>query len=111
MKNLAYLKNLAQKKRLYPVWFLVDCAVFFGGAAAFFRTYVDWKSVPLVILSSILLTAGFSFGLLLAADAGEKSLSDRAKLLTFLIGIAVTQAGLWTVLTLWRSTVNWLPTS
>ena len=94
------MKNMAQKKRLYPVWFLAAAAVFFGGAAAFFRTFVDWKSIPLVILSSILLTAGFSFGLLLAVDAGEKEHSDKAKLLTFLIGIAVTQAGLWTVLTL-----------
>ena len=94
------MKNLAQKKRLYPVWFLAACAAFFGGAAAFFRTFVDWKHIPLVILSSVLLTAAFSFGFLLAFDAGGKEHTDKTKLLTFLIGTAVSEAVLWTVLTL-----------
>ena len=93
------MKDLAQKKRLYPVWFLITAAVFFGGAAAFFRTFVDWKNIPLVILSSILLTSAFAFGLLLAADAGEKEHSDKAKLIIFLAANAVSQAVLWTVLT------------
>ena len=94
------MKKLFQNKRTYPLWFLVACAVYFGGAAAFFRTFIDWKSIPLVILSAILMVAGFSFGLLLAVTAGEKALSDRAVLLTFLITNAVTHIGLWTVLTL-----------
>lgn len=93
------MKELAQKKRLYPVWFLIAAGAFFGGAAAFFRTFVDWKSIPLVIVSSILFTSGFAFGLLLAADAGEKEHSDKAKLITFLASVAVSQIVLWTVLT------------
>ena len=94
------MKDLAQKKRLYPVWFLAASLAYFGGAAAFFRTFVDWKYIPLVILSAILLTSGFAFGLLLAVDAGEKEHSDRAKLIIFLAADVVTQAVLWTVLTL-----------
>ena len=92
------MKNLALKKRLYPIWFLAACAVYFGGAAAFFRTYLDWKHIPLVVLSAILMVAGFSGGLLLAVTAGEKELSDRAKLLVFLITNVLTHAGLWTLL-------------
>ena len=93
------MENLAKMKRLYVVWFLVAGAAYFGGAAAFFRTFIDWKSIPLVILSSILMIAGFSFGLLLAVTAGENEVSGRAKLLTFLLGNAVSHAALWTVLT------------
>ena len=94
------MKNLLQKKRIYPLWLLAACAVYFGGAAAFFRTFIDWKSIPLVIVSSILMIAGFSFGLLLAVTAGEKEFSDRALLLIFLITNAVSHVLLWTVLTL-----------
>ena len=94
------MNDLAKKKRLYPVWFLAAALAFAGGAAAFFRTYLDWKHLPLVILSSLLLTSAFAFGLLLAADAGEKEHSGRARLLIFLIGDAAAQAALWTVLTL-----------
>ena len=92
------MNELAQKKRLFPVWFLAAAVVFFGGAAAFFRTYVDWKHIPLVVLSAILMTAGFSFGLLLAADAGEKELSLKAKLITFISANVVSQIVLWVIL-------------
>lgn len=94
------MEKLFEKKRLYPVWFLVTIAAFFGGAAAFFRTFLDWKNIPLVILSAILMIAGFSFGLMLAATAGEKPYSGKAMLLTFLITNVLSQALLWTVLTL-----------
>ena len=94
------MNELAQKKRLYPVWFLAAAAVFFGGAAAFFRTFVDWKYIPLVILSAILMTVGFSFGLLLAADAGERELSNKAKVIIFIAANVVSQIVLWVVLTM-----------
>ena len=58
-------KKLAEIKRLYPVWFLAAAGVFFGGAAAFFRTFVDWTSPFLAVLCAVLMIAGFSFGLLL----------------------------------------------
>ena len=94
------MTQLAEKKRLYPVWFIVTAAAYFGGAAAFFRTFVDWKNIPLVILSAILFMAAFSFGLLLAADAGERSMSGKAKLITFIAANVASHAVLWTVLTL-----------
>ena len=94
------MKKLMQKKRMYPVWFLLASAAYFGGAAAFFRTFVDWKHIPLVIISSILMLAGFSFGLLLAATAGEKAYSDKTNLLIFIVANLLSHALLWTVLTL-----------
>ena len=93
------MKKLAEIKRLFPLWLIVAAGAFFAGAAAFFRTYLDWNNVFLVVLSAVLMIAGFSFGLLLAVAAGERSVSAKGQLLTFLIANAVSHALLWTVLT------------
>ena len=73
------MKKLAEIKRLFPLWLIVAAGVFFAGAAVFFRTYLDWHNVFLVVLSAVLMIAGFSCGLLLAVTAGERSVSAKGQ--------------------------------